>query len=114
MVILREADDPLQLAHKIRHVGDLHRHCGRWDDADTCYEEAAALYRRHDRPGGLDYPNAIRPMAILKERLGDRQRALALWREARALYAAVDIEGIDSQPALDECDRHVARLGSNR
>ncbi len=79
--ILREADDPLQLAHKVRHVGDLHRHCRRFDAADVCYEEAAALYRNHDTPWCLDYANAIRPMAILKERLGDREQSLALWRE---------------------------------
>ncbi len=110
VAILREADNPLQLAHKVRHVGDLHRHCGRLDDADVCYEQAVALYRSHDKPGSLDYPNAIRPLAILKERLGDRQQALALWREARELYA--EVEGLDLQPALDECDQHVARLAA--
>ena len=112
VALLRRADDPLQLAHKVRHVGDLHRHCGRFEEADICYEEAAALYRKHDKPGSLDFPNAIRPMAMVKERLGDRKQALALWQEARGLYAAVDIAGLDSQPAVDECDRHVARLGS--
>ena len=110
VAILREADNPLQLAHKVRHVGDLHRHCGRLDDADGCYEEAAALYRTHDKPGSLNYANAVRPMALLKEQLGDRKQALALWREARELYAGINIEGLDSQPALDECDKHVARL----
>ncbi len=49
-------------------------------------------------------------MAMLKERLGDREQALALWREARELYAAIDIEGLDSQPAVNECDEHAARL----
>ena len=110
VAILREADNPLQLAHKVRHVGDLHRHCGRLDDAGACYEEAAVLYRTHDKPGSLNYANAIRPMALLNEQLGDRKQALALWREARELYAGINIEGLDSQLALDECDKHVARL----
>jgi hypothetical protein len=68
---------------------DLDRHCRKFDAADVCYEEAAALYRNHDTPWSLDYANAIRPMAILKERLGDREQSLALWREARGLYAAI-------------------------
>ena len=60
----------------------------------------------------LDYPNAIRPMALLKERLGDRKQALALWREARELYAGITIEGLDTRPAVEECDRQVERLES--
>ena len=36
--------------------------------------------------------------------------ALALWREARDLYAAVAIEGFDSRPAVEDCDRRIKRL----
>ena len=103
--ILRETDAVLQLAHKVRHLGDLHRHCDRLDDAESCYSEALALYREHDGSGSLDYANAVRRMAILKERRGDSVQALALWREARDLYAAVDVAS-----GIEEAERHIARL----
>lgn len=110
--VLREAGDPLQLAHKLRHLGDLRRECKRFEEADRCYEEAAALYRSHAEPGSLDHANAIRPMAMLKERMGDRARARALWSEARELYAAVNIQGLDTRITVEECDRQVERLAA--
>ncbi len=103
--LLRETDDVLQLAHKVRHLGDLHRHCGRLGDAESCYSEALALYREHDGPGSLDFANAVRRMADLKERLGDADQALELWRETRDLYAAVDMP-----PGAEEAERHIERL----
>ncbi len=103
--LLRETDAVLQLAHKVRHLGDLHRHCGRLDDAESCYSEALALYREHDAPGSLGFANAVRRMADLKERRGDAVQALALWRETRDLYAAVDMA-----PGVEEAERHIERL----
>ena len=50
----------------------------------------------------LELANALRPCALLRERLGDGEAALALWREARELYLAAGIaEGVR------ECDRHL-------
>ena len=103
--ILRETDDILQLAHKVRHLGDLHRHCGRLDDAESCYTEALALYREHDGSGSLDFANAVRRMAILKDRQGDPVQSLALWRETRDLYAAVNMA-----PGIEEAESHIKRL----
>lgn len=103
--ILRGTDDVLQLAHKVRHLGDLHRHCGRLDDAEACYDEALALYREHDAPGSLDLANAVRRMAALRELRGDAERARALWRETRDLYAAVDLTA-----GVEEAERHLERL----
>ena len=105
VAILREADDVLQLAHKVRHLGDLHRHCGRLREAETCYDEALALYRAHDKPGSLDFANAVRRLAILREQLGDKDTALALWQETRKLYLAVEMA-----PGVDESEQHIARL----
>ncbi len=106
VAILRETDDVLQLAHKVRHLGDLHRHCGRLDEARECYDEAVALYRAHDKPGSLDFANAIRRLAILRELLGDKDSALALWKETRELYLAADIAS-----GVDESEQNIARLG---
>ena len=108
--ILRIADRPLELAHKLRHVGDLHRVCRRFAESDGFYQEAAVLYRKFDRPGSLHFANAIRPMALLKEQMGLTNASLDLWREARGLYLSINIDGLDTHSAVAECDRHIARL----
>lgn len=105
--ILRETDDYLQLAHKVRHLGDLHTHCRRLREAESCYEEAVALYRTHAGPTVVDFANALRPMAILKERLGKQDEAIILWRQARGLYDSASLE-----VGVDECSRQIHRLES--
>ena len=101
----RECGDPLQLAHAVRHLGDVHRHAGHREAAHCCYDEALTLYRNADAPPTLDVANAVRPMAILQADLGNTEEALALWREARDLYATVDIaEGVE------EAERWLERL----
>ena len=47
VVLLREADQPLVLAHTIRHLGDVYLEQGRPDLAEPCYHEALGLYRCH-------------------------------------------------------------------
>lgn len=103
--ILRATDDALQLAHKVRHLGDLHRHCGRLGDAEACYSEALTLYRAHDGEGSLDFANAVRRMAKLKELQGDPTQALALWHETRDSYAAVGMT-----PGVEEAGNCIERL----
>ena len=100
----RESGDARQVAHAVRHLGDVHRNAGRRAEAKGCYDEALNLCRSEAAPT-LDVANAVRPMAILKEDLGDREEALALWREARELYATVGIE-----EGVDEADRWIERL----
>lgn len=101
----RECGDALQLAHAVRHLGDVHRHAGHREAARACYEEALTLYRNADAPPTLDVANAVRPMAILQADLGNTGEALALWRKARELYATVDIaEGVE------EAERWLKRL----
>ena len=103
--VARECGDAMQLAHAVRHLGDVHRNAGRRADAKGCYDEALDLYRSAPSPPTLDVANAVRPMAILKADLGEHQEALALWREARELYATADIaEGVE------EADRWIERL----
>ena len=103
--VLRRTDEVLQLAHKIRHLGDLHRLSDRLELAEACYSEALSLYREHDAPGSLDFANAVRRMAVLKERQGEGSEALELWRETSELYAAVDL-----QPGVEEAGEHIERL----
>ena len=100
----RECGDAMQVAHAVRHLGDVHRNAGRRAEAKGCYDEALDLYRGKAAPT-LDVANAVRPMAILQADLGERKEALALWQEARELYATVDIaEGVE------EADRWIERL----
>jgi tetratricopeptide (TPR) repeat protein len=90
------------LAHALRHLADLHQDAGAWSEAEALYVQALALYRRLEDSSALDLANAIRPYALLRERLGDADGTVELWREARALYVAAGVaEGIE------ECDRHL-------
>jgi tetratricopeptide (TPR) repeat protein len=95
-------DDTGGLAHTLRHLADIHQDAGGWSAAEPLYEQALRLYRGDPSTSVLDLANAVRPYALLRERLGDGEAALALWREARALYLAAGIaEGVQ------ECDRHL-------
>ena len=106
VVAARECGDAMRLAHAVRHLGDVDRNAGRLQDAHACYDEALALYRGADSPPTLDFANAVRPMAILKARLGESEAAVVLWREAKELYAAVGIAD-----GVEEAERWLARLG---
>lgn len=101
----RECGDAMQLAHAVRHLGDVHRNAGRRSDAKGCYDEALDLYRGEPSAPTLDVANAVRPMAILKADLGESEEALALWQEVRELYATVGIE-----EGVEEADRWIERL----
>lgn len=109
VTLSREEGDALLLAHTVRHLGDLHRDAGRLDDAGRCYLEALSLYRAVPSPPALDFANALRPAALLKEQYGDNVGARQLWAEAQVLYQAAGV-----QPGVDECSRHLARVGSQQ
>ena len=106
VAVARKATDPMLLGHAVRHLADAHRSSGRLTEAEACYDEALALYAAADQPPPLDYANALRPMAILKEALGETEEARHLWQQARSLYATVPIAA-----GVAECEEHLARLG---
>jgi len=87
VALLRDVDEPLVLAHTIRHLGDVYHEQGRPDLAESCYHEALGLYRSHESGSSLDVANAVRSLAVLR---WDQTRAL--WEEARDLYTAVGVE----------------------
>jgi tetratricopeptide (TPR) repeat protein len=105
--ICREAGDARTLAHTIRHLGDVLQELDELAEAEKCYGEALDLYRADAATKPLELANAIRSAAILRDRLGESEKASALWAEARDLYAAADI-----QVAVAECSRRMA--GENR
>lgn len=107
VAVARTVADPLRLAHAVRHLGDVHRHAGRLAEAEACYHETLSLYGRHATGAAtLDHANALRPMAILKEELGQVEEARVLWGRARGLYSAAGIEA-----GAAECVDRLARLG---
>ena len=68
-------------------------------------DEALAIYRAHPETQPLDLANAIRSMAVLKQETGDRRRAIALWSEARELYASLQVDA-----GVKECTARLAML----
>jgi len=87
VALFREVDEPLVLAHTIRHLGDVYQEQGRPDLAEPCYHEALGLYRSHEDGPSLDFANAVRSLAVLRW-----EQTRTLWEEARDLYVAVGVE----------------------
>ncbi len=106
VTISRAQGDTLLLAHSVRHLGDIHLRVGQADAAVACYDEALTLYRSHPQPPPLDFANAIRPLAILKQNAGMNEDAKKLWQEARDLYEEVNVRG-----GVAECSHHLTQLG---
>ncbi|HEV7505452.1 MAG TPA: tetratricopeptide repeat protein [Thermoanaerobaculia bacterium] len=105
VALFRGVDEPQRLAHTVRHLGDVHYEAGRAALAELCFHEALSIYRGHPKTDPLDLANAIRSLAVLKGDTGETEEARCLWREARDLYVAVDVE-----PGVAECDARLARL----
>jgi tetratricopeptide (TPR) repeat protein len=92
VAVLRESNDPLRLAHTIRHLGDVHYDAGRPALAEPHLREALALYRSRPDAPLLDVANAIRSLAVFEEHAGDRQEGIRLWAEAHDLYVRLDVK----------------------
>jgi tetratricopeptide (TPR) repeat protein len=104
-MLYRNAGEDLKYAHAIRHAGDIYREEKLPGPAEPCYRAALEIYRSHAEPHPLDVANAIRGYALLKEETGDTLEALALWKEARELYAKVQVEA-----GVAESTRRIALL----
>lgn len=86
----RAANDPLALAHALRHLSDLTRERGASDEALTSSAEAVAIYRTQPE-SRLDLANALRLNALALDLAGRAAEAEPLWHEARDLYASSGI-----------------------
>ena len=105
VAVLRAANDPAQLAHKVRHLGDLELGRGRFERAAQHYTEALDLYRSLANPDEPALANALNRMALLKERIGETAEAEALWSEVRDRYADLGIEA-----GVKEAELHLDEL----
>jgi tetratricopeptide (TPR) repeat protein len=103
--LARRAADSGVLAHRLRHLGEIHLEAGRADLAAPPLEEALALRRSDPGVTALEMANTLRPMALLREALGERESARRYWAEARALYAEAGIAA-----GVAGCDRRLAAL----
>jgi len=105
VALYRAEGNALKVAHTIRHVADIHRHEGRYELSERCYNEALRLYRDHEKTPQLDLANAFRGLALLKDDTGNIKEARSLWQKARDLYAAVNVEA-----GVAESSRRLALL----
>jgi len=100
VTLFRAVDEPLALAHAVRHLGDVYVEEGCPDLAEPCYLEALQLYRSHSAGPSPNLANAIRSLAVLRW-----EQSRALWEEARDLYARFSIE-----PGIQESSARVSAL----
>ena len=91
--LFRAADLPLEEAWVLRHIGLIHEYGNRLQLAEEFYDRALALYRKHSTDD-LNYANAVRYPAVIKERLGKDPESAVLWEEAYARYSNIDEKGL--------------------
>jgi hypothetical protein len=108
LVVSRAHGEKLRTAHIARHLGDIHRESGLGSEAGPLLREAVEIYRCNLDTKVLDLANALRPLALLLDSLGDHRCAHELWQEAKTLYAAIDIAD-----GVSECESHLG-TGSQR
>jgi len=105
--IFRTLNNPLALAHTLRHEADILREQQKVDEAETIYGEVLRLYRANSEHRPLDLANALRGYALLKAAVGNKSESAALWQEACALYETLGIEA-----GVAESRKNLAELGS--
>lgn len=99
----RKHDDPLLLAHTLRHLADILSDLNAHSEAEPVYREALAFYRANLKTGVLDLANCLRPLALLLEATGKVAEAKETWIETRVLYNALNL-----RDAVAECEKHLA------
>ena len=96
----RSENEPLALAHALRHVSDLARERGSVPEALSSAAEAVAIYRSHSATRPLDLANALRLHALALGAAGGVAEAMPLWQEVRDLYAAAGVSaGVEEAEA---------------
>ena len=108
VAVARETDDPLRVAHAVRHLGQVNHRLGRLESARQCYEEALDLIDRAGTAHPLDHANALRPTAALREELGDMEGARLMWRRAAELYRSAGVE-----EGVRECEARLSGLNGS-
>jgi hypothetical protein len=84
---------PLEEAWVKRHIGINHEHAERLEKAENYFDEALAIYREHSIDD-LNCANAVRYLAVIKNRLGKRDESRELWEEACQRYEGIHPDGL--------------------
>ena len=109
VAVLRELDEPLQLGHTLRHLGQVCQESGHILQAEACCAEALALYREFGAGEPLQIANSVRYLAVAKDEAGKAEVAAELWREALDRY-----ESLQLHAGVAECAARLATLSSLR
>lgn len=102
LAIERTLGHPQDIAHTLRHLGDMHLQQSRPDAAEPYYEEAMAIYRADPDTGKLNLANALLGYSRLRRVRGDIEGSHMLLKEARAIYAELQIDA-----GVEDCDRRL-------
>ena len=100
--LLRNSNDQLRFAHTVRHLGDVYVERQNWSSAELCLVEALNIYRGQPSSGVLDFANAIRSYAVLKDKSESADESRELWAEAGRMYQALGIPD-----GVKECKLHL-------
>ncbi|MBV9063857.1 MAG: tetratricopeptide repeat protein [Alphaproteobacteria bacterium] len=92
-------------AHTVRHIADVQREAGQFEEAERSYAEAMSIYRQNTEVSPLDIANALRGYALLKEAVGDTASARAMWEEAGELYQSFGVEA-----GVAESNKRIAQM----
>ena len=99
----RKSGNMDRIAHAIRHQADLLQYLDRNDGALPLYEEAISIYLSSSVTEDGDYANALRGLAILKEKLNETEFALNAWNRIESIYDKYGIaEGVAEAEAKIE------------
>jgi tetratricopeptide (TPR) repeat protein len=104
MAAAHEVGDMAGMMHHGRHVADLHRKLGNFEEAYVLISVTLGFYRENP-PSDLELANTLRIAALADEAYEDFGRRAALWLEASELYARVGV-----QAGMDEAQAHLKRL----
>jgi tetratricopeptide (TPR) repeat protein len=101
--IARAQGELPELAHRVRHVGDLALELGQTGLAARAIEEAIALYQQVPNADPLDLANCTRAEALLRQAEGRPSESRQAWQRAHALYAQAGVTA-----GVAECAEHLA------
>jgi tetratricopeptide (TPR) repeat protein len=89
--LYRRIGPPERLAYAVRHEADVLRKLKKFEEARGLYLAAETIYRQQTPEPTLDLANTLRGLALLDEVSGGAGEAIALWRQARELYAKANV-----------------------
>lgn len=103
---LAESDsEEEQIANFTWHIAEVECEIGDLKSSRSHYEKALAYYRKNVNKYSLSYANAVRGLAMLKEKMVDYGDAKKLWNEAMNIY-----EKLKFDSGMKECMSRIKKL----